>query len=101
MKRAQNSPRAAGTATRSLFERLNERTDSEHEQALVRIGIGVFIMAYLITLGLIYGFTNPAVQYPKFIAIGGIARFIFQSSFSGTSCSLELKASSQVTSCPV
>ncbi|MGE0736337.1 MAG: ATP-binding protein, partial [Alphaproteobacteria bacterium] len=73
MKRAQNSPRAAGTATRSLFERLNERTDSEHEQALVRIGIGVFIMAYLITLGLIYGFANPAVQYPKFIAIGGIA----------------------------
>lgn len=56
-----------------LSRRLKSRPDSEHEQCLVRLALGVFIIAYCFVLGLEAGYDDRRVIYPIWISIIGFA----------------------------
>ncbi len=58
----------------SLAERLRNRPDSEHEQALVRVSFGVVIICYCLVLMAFGGASaasSPSLLYPLLIAVVG------------------------------
>ena len=58
-----------------LRRRLRNRADSEHEQALIRIGFGLVTLAYCFMLAALSGkdlATTPEILYPIWIAGTGM-----------------------------
>ena len=73
MKAPDNDSQPTGSPLKNLARRLSDRPDSEHEQALIRIGFGIFALGYVLFLMWVHGGDESGVQAIRSLSIIALA----------------------------